>query len=521
MKSKRFSICYVLYTFFLVSIFLCLPHAFATTALGGGRRGTVPVSEGPTVTKDERWQLVSTEFGEISAVKINDRSGNECYCLHFITLNPCSLFLPVYLYTNMVFYVNSGNGILSWINFDEEDYELRQTELYKGDVYRLPPQTIFYLESNLESVDKLQIYAIFSDSENELPNKQCTKVYAGLHDLVLGFDNKILQATLNVPNEVIEELRAGEGQPLIVQGQSDTKSVTSTSEFGSRVIRSFLGMHNEDTFDVLNKKKREKKKKDVKKKHEKKKDLKRNKKKAYNIFDADYDVESDNGWSIIVTEDQSDLFEDTDFGVFMVNLTKGSMMGPHWNPTSAEIAIVLEGRGMVQVVCPRIVNETECKNSRFKVAEGDVFVVPRYYPMAQMSFDNESFVFVGFTMTLEDYPTQYVGGKKSILKMLDKEVLTKSFGVSNATLIDEVLSDKRKSVILECVSCAEDEERLMEEERDSEWDGGQGAQPPAEIEGEMARWQEEEMRRRMRDEEEEAREGGVHGRGGEGGPYRR
>lgn len=126
-----------------------------------------------------------------------------------------------------------------------------------------------------------------------------------------------------VSQEVIEELRAGEGQPLIVQGQPEAN--ISMLEVGSRVIRAFLGIDNDDIFNVVNKKKKDKKKKHKNKKDEKKKDKKKkNKEKAYSIFESDHDIESPNGWSVIVTEDQLDEFEDTDFGVLMVNLTEVS-----------------------------------------------------------------------------------------------------------------------------------------------------------------------------------------------------
>ncbi|MFS7898460.1 putative rmlC-like jelly roll protein [Helianthus anomalus] len=98
MRLNSFAVGLLLSVYFVLIYF---PHA--TTALGGG---PVPVSDGPTVRKDERWPLMSSEFGEVSAVKISDGK-NGCYYLHFITMNPCSLFLPVYLHLEMLLYVNS------------------------------------------------------------------------------------------------------------------------------------------------------------------------------------------------------------------------------------------------------------------------------------------------------------------------------------------------------------------------------------------------------------------------------
>ncbi|KAM0011166.1 putative rmlC-like cupin domain superfamily, rmlC-like jelly roll protein [Helianthus debilis subsp. tardiflorus] len=148
------------------------------------------------------------------------------------------------------------------------------------------------------------------------------------------------------------------------------------------------------------------------------------------------------------------------------------MMAPHWNPNTAEVAIVLQGEGMIQVVCPGIASETECKNSKLKVEEGDVFVVPRNHPMAQISFNNNTFVFMGFKLAAKDERPQFLRGKYSVLQRLDRNVLQKSFNVKKTT-IDWILSNKKEKIISECISCAE-EEAAREE------GGGGGALPPKE-----------------------------------------
>ena len=48
-----------------------------------------------------------TEYGEISATEIIDGMG-ALYHLQFLTLEPNSLFLPVLLHADMVFFVNTG-----------------------------------------------------------------------------------------------------------------------------------------------------------------------------------------------------------------------------------------------------------------------------------------------------------------------------------------------------------------------------------------------------------------------------
>lgn len=58
-----------------------------------------------------------------------------------------------------------GSGKLNWANEEKEKTTL--TALRRGDVYRLKPGTVFYLQSNLESErEKLRIYAIFVNLED-------------------------------------------------------------------------------------------------------------------------------------------------------------------------------------------------------------------------------------------------------------------------------------------------------------------------------------------------------------------
>ncbi|XP_071694919.1 vicilin-like seed storage protein At4g36700 [Rutidosis leptorrhynchoides] len=477
--TSYLSISVVLSAYFVVSLLVFFPHS--TTALHEAEKKEesgnipVPVNHGTLVKKDQRRSLVTAESGEISAVKVSDgRDG--FYHLQFITMEPNSLFLPVHLHSDMVFYVDSGSGTLSWIDVEKDDDKLKQVELHTGDVYRLPTGSFFYLQSSLESDRrKLRINAIFSDSKDEIREGSTYGAYASVRDLVLGFDNKVLQAALGVDEEVIRELRSGENQPMIVHGVTKKEQRLSVHY---RIMRAFVGrMKNEIVIDVN----------------------KKSKNKAYNILDAKRDVENCNGWSLVVTSKQLDALKDSDFGVYMVNLTKGAMMGPHWNPMTAEIAVALRGRGMVRVVCPSTIDETECKNSRFRVEEGDVFVVPRYHPMAQISFNNESFVFVGFTTTQKNNHPQYLVGSASVFQALDKEVLATSLGVSNRTM-DEILSAQREAIIVECTSCAEDEERLMEEEIQRE------EEEEAKRKEEEERKKEEEEIRKREEEEEAKRE---------------
>ncbi|KAF8409928.1 hypothetical protein HHK36_002447 [Tetracentron sinense] len=418
LKNTSIPLFQYLFFFFLLSFSL---NATASIKFNG-------VSNvGSLVKKEERKTVELTEFGQISAVEISDGIGGP-YHLQFITLEPNSLFLPVLLHADMVFYVHTGISLsyaclgLSWVYGDEKN----QIDIRRGDIFRLGLGSVFYVRSSLESTrEKLRIHAIFTTANDENSYERSIRAgaYSTLSDLVLGFDKKVLQAGFGVPEEVLEVITSASRPPAIVHVASENKTDHPNWKVG--IIEALIGRGS--SYELNSKKK---------------------KTKAFNILHSKPDFENCNGWSLTVNKKDLNALKGSNMGVFMVNLTKGSMMGPHWNPRATEIAIVTHGEGMVRVVCSSSAKETECKNTRFSVKEGDVFAVPRFHPMAQMSFNNDSLVFMGFsTMAKKNHP-QFLVGKSSVLQALDKDILAMSFNVPNTT-IDQLLTPQMESIILE------------------------------------------------------------------------
>ncbi|KAJ6678578.1 PREPROMP73 [Salix viminalis] len=416
------------------------------------------------VRRGHRKSLVVTEYGEISAAEISSGAKGP-YHIQFITLEPNSLLLPVLLHADMVLYVHTGNGRLT----RTDGREMKGINLRRGDVYRLQAGSVFFVRSNLDSErQKMRIHAIFSNTDEDI-YEPSIGAYSSINDLVLGFDRKVLQEAFKVHEEVLEELISAKRPPAVVHAVTmGQKSVYW--ELEGRMLDFLTGN-----------------------KHKKTKGAK-----TFNILDAEPDFENCNGWSLTVDRNSLRSLGDSNIGIFMVNLTKGSMMGPHWNPMATEIAVVLHGQGMVRVVCPGMANESECKNMRFKVEEGDVFAVPRFHPMAQMSFDNDSFVFMGFsTSTKRNYP-QFLTGKRSILRTLDRGIVAVSFNVTNTTM-DQLLNAQEEELILDCTTCAEEEESKMKEEIEKEKQEEEARKREEEEEEEKER---EEKEARKREEEE-------------------
>ncbi|OVA18667.1 Cupin 1 [Macleaya cordata] len=456
---------------FIFFAFLCFNGITALKFKDASEKGFL-------VTKDQRETVTVTEYGQISAVQIND-GFNGSYHLQFITLEPNSLFLPVLLHADMVFYVHTGSGSLSWV---DEDNTKNEINVKRGDIYKFPSGSLFYIRSSLESArEKLRIYAIFTDSNTDHPQNLFIEPYSTLSDLVLGFDKKVLQSAFQVPQEVLDEITGATKPPAIVHLTSKDKHSADQPDWRAGIIETLIRRGGPS--DELNSKKKKKTK-------------------TFNILDKKPDFSNCNGWSVAVNNRDFRALRDSEIGVFMVNLTKGSMMGPHWNPRASEIAVVTHGQGMISVVCPSTANEAECKNMRFRVKEGDVFTVPRFHPMAQMAYNNDSLVFMGFSTNARQNHPQFVAGKSSVLRTLDKDILALSFNVPNTTM-DQLLGSQVDSIILECVSCAEEEEERMREEIERKKQ--EEEERKREEEEAKRREEEEKAREREREEEEERR----------------
>ncbi|KAJ0970104.1 hypothetical protein J5N97_022981 [Dioscorea zingiberensis] len=148
-----------------------------------------------------------SESGMISALDVQDRY-KGAYHLQFITMEPSSLFLPVLLHADMVFYVHTGKGTVTWVGDDGTDDSL---DVEKGDIYKLKQGTVFYIHSHPDSTkERLRIHAIFDTQE------AFVGAYSNLSDLVRGFDVKVLQMGFRVSEEAIQTIKGVEKPPSMI-----------------------------------------------------------------------------------------------------------------------------------------------------------------------------------------------------------------------------------------------------------------------------------------------------------------
>lgn len=146
---------------------------------------------------------------------------------------------------------------------------------------------------------------------------------------------------------------------------------------------------------------------------------------AYNIYKRRPDFKNNYGWSVALDGSDYKPLKHSGIGVYLVNLTAGSMMAPHVNPTATEYGVVLRGSGRIQIVYPNGSSALDAK-----VKEGDVFWVPRYFAFCQIASRTGPFEFFGFTTSARKNRPQFLVGASSLLRILPNPELAASFGVS-------------------------------------------------------------------------------------------
>ncbi|KAK4780185.1 hypothetical protein SAY87_016291 [Trapa incisa] len=181
---------------------------------------------------------------------------------------------------------------------------------------------------------------------------------------------------------------------------------------------------------------------------------------SYNLYDRKPDFRNNYGWSVALHQSDYEPLRHSGIGIYLVNLTAGSMMAPHVNPTATEYGIVLRGSGTVQIAYP---NGSSAMKA--KVREGDVFWVPRYFPFCQTSSQNGPFEFFGFTTSAKKNRPQFLAGQNSLLHVLSGPELAASLGITDERM-RSFLDAQREAVILPSSSLAPPKEMQQEKEKE-------------------------------------------------------
>ncbi|XP_043709818.1 vicilin-like seed storage protein At2g28490 [Telopea speciosissima] len=438
-------------------------------------------------------EVVRTEAGEMRVVRDFTGKGKENPVhIGFINMEPKTLFLPQYIDSNLIFFVRRGEMKIGLIYKDR----LVERQLKMGDVYRIQAGYAFYLV-NTGDGQRLQVICSIDKFESNGQSRskfesteqgffQSFFIGGGTYptSVLTGFGSKILRAAFNISSSELEDILLSQKEGPIVYvpdahqpgrwlsfmklkqqeklgGLMGMEGVEKEEEEDEELAQemeeeqegSWTGTWKNLLKSVTGKQKNKDRKSKVRSPD------------SYNLYDRKPDFQNSYGWSLAIDKHDYPPLKRSNIGIYLVNLTAGPMMAPHMNPRATEYGIVLSGEGSLQVVFP---DGSSAMNA--KLQEGDVFVVPRYFPFCQIASRSGPMEFFGFATSARKNRPQFLVGANSILQGMRGPELAAAFDISEERL-GKLIDSQRESVILPTVPAfpqEKEEERKREEEEEEE-----------------------------------------------------
>ncbi|KAF5930949.1 hypothetical protein HYC85_031822 [Camellia sinensis] len=417
-------------------------------------------------------QVVRTDAGDMKLVRGGGIGGGGGWMVEramhvgFITMEPKSLFIPRYLDSNLIIFVRRGDAKVGSIYKDD----FVEKRLKSGDVYRIAAGSAFYLV-NIGEGQRLHIICSLDKAES-LGWGTVQSFYIGggtnPQSILAGFDPLTLSTAFNVSTSELREIMTSQKSGPIVY-LSDSHSPSTWSQFLQ--LKTHERQHHlkkmmyfqeqatkeeeEETWSLrkfLN---------SVFRTESNGEDNKGPKSPdSYNLFDRKPDFENRYGSSMAIDESDYSPLRHSGIGLYLVNLTAGSMMAPHVNPSATEYGVVLRGTGTIQVVFP---NGTSAMNA--KVSEGDVFWIPRYFPFCQIASRTDPFEFFGFSTSSQKNRPQFLVGANSIMKSMRSPAFAASFGLTEEQF-SKLIDAQHEGVILPSASAAPPDMQMRVEDKE-------------------------------------------------------
>ncbi|TVU47144.1 hypothetical protein EJB05_06731, partial [Eragrostis curvula] len=387
---------------------------------------------------DRLEKVVDSEGGQVHVVRgqpwppASYREG--LMHIGFIVMEPKTLFVPQYLDSGLTLFVQRGQVKVGWIYKDE----LVEKKLKMGDVIHIDAGSTFYMVNTGKGQ---RLHLICSIDASEVlgfgsPYQAFFLGGAGHPKSVLaGFEPKTLAVAFNATYDELASVLLSQTRGPIVyyaaepggggeeeeeerrqqrdqhntpdrrsrcrqagawrpggRGEEDDDECGNNDAAWSwrKLLNRFVGLGGGPASNKKDKKK------------------KGSAPEPYNLYDHEPGFRNTYGWTVAVDRHDYEPLKHSDIGIYLVNLTAGSMLAPHVNPRATEYGVVLGGEGVIQVVFP---NGSLAMSA--KVRAGDVFWIPRYFPFCQVASRAGPFEFFGFTTSARRNRPQFLVGATS------------------------------------------------------------------------------------------------------------
>nr|XP_010911186.2 63 kDa globulin-like protein [Elaeis guineensis] len=371
---------------------------------------------------------VRTEHGQIRVFRnFFEKSklllGVANYRVAIIETNPNTFVLPSHFDAEALLFVARGNGILTLMCQDNKEAH----ELRRGDIMRVRAGAIASL-MNKDRNEKLVIVCLLQPVAT--PGMFEAFVGAGGQNpesFYRSFSKQVLRAAFNTREDKLKRLFEKQQKgPIIQASQEQIREMSrQISEGRSRPLGG-----SRRPFNLLEKR-----------------------------------PSHSNRHGELREADRTDYPElmDLNIQVSLANISRGSMIAPNYNTEATKIAIVVGGKGDVQIVCPHLSRQQEEGRGReeeeqqrgrhyqrvqSEVSRGTVFIVPAGHPSVAVSSRNENLEVLCFGINAKNNHRTWLAGRNNVLKQMDRVTKELSFD-QPAREVDEVLNAPREEVFME------------------------------------------------------------------------
>ncbi|KAM3310298.1 hypothetical protein ACQJBY_031157 [Aegilops geniculata] len=390
--------------------------------------------------------IIRSDHGFVKALRPFDEvsrllRGIRNYRVAIMEVNPRAFVVPGLTDADGVGYVAHGEGVLTVI----ENGEKRSYTVREGDVIVAPAGSIMHL-ANTDGRRKLVIAKILHTIS--VPGKF---QYFSAKPLLASLSKRVLRASLKTSDERLGSLF---GRRQGQEEESKSISIVRASEEQLRELRREAseggqGHHwplppfrgdSRDTFNLLEQRP-----------------------KIANRHGRLYEADARNFHALA----------QHDVRVAVANITPGSMTAPYLNTQSFKLAVVLEGEGEVEIVCPHLGHDSERREQehgkgrwseededdqrqqrrrgsgsssesesedeqdqqryetvRARVSRGSAFVVPPGHPVVEIasSRGSSNLQVVCFEINAERNERVWLAGRNNVIGKLDSPAQELTFG---------------------------------------------------------------------------------------------
>ncbi|CAL9122740.1 unnamed protein product [Musa textilis] len=411
--------------------------------------------------RDSFYDQVRTEHGHVRVLQnFLEKSelllGIANYRIAIVELNPRAFLMPYHLDADAVYYVARGCGAITLICEEKKETH----ELRRGDILEAPAGAIIYM-INKDSNEKLVLIKLLHPVST--PGRFEVFYGAGGQNpksFFPSFSDEILEAAFNTRRDRLSRIFGQQRKGGIVEASEEQVRALSrhASEGGQWPFGESKGpfnllekrpahssrrgqMHEADGDDY-----RPLKQLDLRVSHS-------NLTEVYMSF-ADplpraYHDQSFSPWS----------------GMTIGSLLQGSMIAPLYDSRSTKIAVIVEGRGYVETICPHLSERGRSREEgreghegregggqryqkvRSQVSRGTVAVIPPGHPSVTVASRGRNLEAVCFEIRAERNERNFLAGRNNVLKQLDREAKELSFDMP-AREVEEVLNAQGEQIIV-------------------------------------------------------------------------